>query len=100
MAPGVVSAGADVMRDALRYGDLQAVVVRSLVRAEQVDVRVNRRSGGQSELRVQRTAVVHRAAGVGVAAGLGEVRAGRARGAGGGDIELRSVQVVIDRQSP
>ena len=85
------------MGQTLFNGDLQAVVVGSLIGLDVVDVGIERRCGREAVLRVQLAAIVDRAAGVRISASLSQVSAACARCAGGGDVELRRVEVLVDR---
>src|SRR5262249_9624758 len=60
-------------------------------------VAVERIGSRGAELGVQRPAVVNRVTGIGITASLGKVSAACAAGAGCGDVELRTVDVVVQR---
>ena len=83
------------MRETLLNRNLQAVVVGSLIGLDVVDVGIDRRCGRETVHRVQLTAIVDCAAGIRITASLGQVSAACARDAGGGDVELRRVQVFV-----
>src|ERR1035438_391320 len=99
VAPTVVALRADVMCDALVHNNLQAVVVGVLIGFDDPDVAVHRAGCRRTVVvnaAVEGTAVVDRTARIGIAACLGQVSTAGPRNAGRCDVELRSVDIVVD----
>lgn len=70
LAPAVVAACADMVRNALFDCDLKAVVVGVLIGADDEHVAIGRSCRRKSELRVQWAAIVDRSTRIGIGAGL------------------------------
>src|SRR5450631_1793321 len=97
VAPTVVALRADVMCNALVNNNLQAVVVVVLIGFDDPDVAIHWAGCRRTKLGVEGTAIVNRAARIGITACLGQVSTAGPRDACRLDVELRSVDVVVDR---